>query len=110
MKLLTCAALNCTNTFPFDPTNPCRKFCDELCGARTRMRLKRERDLQKFGPDGGGGKRQQRSLFPRPLAAKAKPPKPVPVMDRTLFEGGSLAAPRKAAEREECEIAVGATA
>lgn len=91
MNRLTCAADDCIETFDFNPVNPLKKFHSVQCGTRTRVRLKRARDRQKFGPDGGGGGKQRR-LFPKPMLAKAKPPKPVPVAEPTLFESDLLAA------------------
>jgi hypothetical protein len=41
------------------------------------------------GDDGGGGK--QRALFAKSVLAKAKPPKPAPVIEPNLFESDLLA-------------------
>jgi hypothetical protein len=101
MKILTCAAANCTGTFPFNPVNPGKKFHTPQCAARTRMALKRARDRQKGGGDDGGGNRQ-RKLFPRPLLAKAKPPKAAPVPAPTLF--GRDLYPKKIAWRESRQV------
>lgn len=54
------------------------------------MRVRRLRERKRYGggDDGGGGGRQRR-LFPKP--ALAKPPKPVPVAEPTLFGSDLLA-------------------
>lgn len=88
MSLLTCAAAGCTETFQFNPINPCKKFCSLQCGIRTRVARKRKRDKLGGGGDGGGGK--QRRLFSRPMLAESKPPKPAPVAEPTLFENDLL--------------------
>lgn len=72
------------------------------------LRVRRFRAKARLGggDDGGGGR--QSMLFSKSAFAKSKPPKPAPVIERTLFEG--IAPPRKAAGRVKREIAVGATA
>jgi hypothetical protein len=84
MRLLTCAADDCTETFEFDPVNPLKKFHSVQCQTRTRLRRWRKSKRCGGGDGGGGGK--QRRLFARPVLAKAKPPKHAPVAEPTLFE------------------------
>lgn len=52
--------------------------------------MRRYRARKRGGGDDGGGGRQRR-LFPRPMLAKAKPPKAAPVVEPTLFEADLLA-------------------
>ncbi len=59
------------------------------------LRVRRCRARKRFGGDDGGGTRQRR-LFPKPLLTK--PPKPVPVVEPTLFETDLLASFGGAAE------------
>jgi hypothetical protein len=76
MRLLTCAADDCNETFQFDPQNPLKKFHSIQC--QTRMRLRRWRKSKRVGPDGGGGKRRQLALFSKQSvsAKRAKPARP----------------------------------
>jgi hypothetical protein len=83
MRLLTCAAKGCTETFEFDPVNPLKKFHSLQCGIRTRVARKRKRDKLGGGDDGGG---RQRRLLPKPLMVKAKPVRRVEAPQPTLFE------------------------
>ena len=69
MKLLTCAALGCQETFEFDPVNPLKKYHSLKCGDRMRQWHKRHSNRPVTGGPGGGGKRRQMALF-------SKPPKP----------------------------------
>lgn len=82
MKQLTCAADGCQTRF--EPYSIDQVYCSPKCAVRMRVRRYRERKRCGGGDDGGGGK--QRRLFPRPMLAKAKPPKPAPVAEPTLFE------------------------
>lgn len=87
MKPLICAADGCQTRF--EPYSIEQVYCSPRCRIRMNVRALRNRRKYGGGDDGGGGK--QRRLFPKPMLAKGKPPRPTPVVEPTLFEGDLLA-------------------
>jgi hypothetical protein len=79
MKLITCAADDCIETFEFDPQNPLKEYHSVQCQRRVRARRWRANHKNKpGGGDGGGGKRRQMALFSKQSvsAKRVKQPRP----------------------------------
>lgn len=73
----------------FDPIVEWQVCDTQKCA--TVLRVRRFRARKRFGGDDDGGGGKQRRLFPKPMLAKGKPPRPTPVVEPTLFEGDLLA-------------------